>query len=486
MTKPLPAPPGRPRRLALPVLLVAVFVTTLDFFIVNAAAPATRRDLGTGPAAAQFVLVGYGLAYAVSLITAGRLGDLYGPRRVFAVGLAVFTAASAACGLAPDAGFLIGGRIAQGVAAALMGPQVLALIGLLYPGAARARAFAWYGAAVGIAGTGGQAVGGLLIAADPAGLGWRACFLVNIPLGVAALLLVPTVLPRGPRRPGARRELDPLGAVLTAAGLLAFVLPIVVGRETGWPAWTWLSLVMSVPLLCGFVVHQRHRAAVGRQPLLDAALLRENGFARGLLAVALLFGTSAGLTFVLAAYLQDGRGLSPAVAGAICTALNAGFLATSMHTGRLTGRFGHRLPVIGAVVLASGLAGMGWSAPAAGTGGVPVGLVFWLALAGAGMGLLMAPLTAAALAGVRPAWSATAAGVLGTAQETAGVLGIAVSGSVLYRFAAPGGATAAAGATQWGTAFRATLVILALAAVAVAYVSRRRETARRSSNSQRA
>ncbi|NUU22880.1 MAG: MFS transporter, partial [Streptomycetaceae bacterium] len=193
----VPTAHGRARRFALPVLLAAVFMTTLDFFIVNAAAPATRQDLGTGPAAAQSVLVGYGLAYAVGLITAGRLGDLYGPRRIFTVGLALFTAASAVCGLAPSAAVLIGGRIAQGVAAALMGPQVLALIGVLYPGAARARAFAWYGAAVGIAGTGGQALGGLLIAADPAGLGWRACFLVNVPLGIAALVLTPVVLPRG-------------------------------------------------------------------------------------------------------------------------------------------------------------------------------------------------------------------------------------------------------------------------------------------------
>lgn len=479
----VPTAPGRARRFALPVLLAAVFMTTLDFFIVNAAAPATRQDLGTGPAAAQSVLVGYGLAYAVGLITAGRLGDLYGPRRIFTVGLALFTAASAVCGLAPSAAVLIGGRIAQGVAAALMGPQVLALIGVLYPGAARARAFAWYGAAVGIAGTGGQALGGLLIAADPAGLGWRACFLVNIPLGVAALLLAPIVLPRGARQAGAR--LDPLGAVLSAAGLLAVVLPLVVGRETGWPLWTWLSLASAVPLLAGFAAHQRRRAAAGRQPLVDPALLREKGFTRGLLAVALLFGTSSGLTFVLAAYLQDGRGMSPAAAGAICTALNAGFLTTSMHTGRLTGRFGQRLAVGGAVLLAAGLAMTGWCAPAAGS--VPFGLIGGLALAGAGMGLLMAPLTATALAGVRPAWAATAAGVLGTAQETAGVLGIAVTGLVFFQFAAPEGAPAAVGAAQWGTAFRAATVVLVAAAVAVASISRRRGRARSGAgNSQRA
>ncbi|MFD9408948.1 MFS transporter [Streptomyces sp. NPDC059989] len=473
----------RRRWWALPVLLSAVFMTTLDFFIVNAVAPAARHDLGAGQSALQFVLIGYGLAYAIGLITAGRLGDLFGPRRVFIVGLALFTAASAACGAAPGVEVLIAARIAQGIAAALMGPQVLALLGLLYRGADRARAFAWYGAAVGVAGTSGQAVGGLLLAMDPAGLGWRTCFLVNVPLGVAALALT-RLLPAGrraarvgPERAG--RGLDPTGTVLSATGLVALVLPLVVGREYGWPLWTWVSLLLSVPLLTGFLAHQRHRVTSGRSPLLDPAVFRDPGFARGLGSIGLLFGVSSGLTFVLSLFLQEGRGMPPVAAGAVCTALNAAFLVASTCTARLTSRLGQRLPVLGGAVLATGLLLTGWSASAVGSGGVPTGLVVGLAAAGAGMGLLMAPLTASALAGVRSRLTGTAAGVLGTAQETAGVLGIAFTGLVFFGLLVPGGSAAPeAGAPAWLTAFRAALAVLALAALAIAVLYRRRTAGR--------
>ncbi|MCF2529278.1 MFS transporter [Yinghuangia soli] len=462
-------PPARPRSrwAALPVLLVAVFMTTLDFFIVNAAGPAARRDLDAGATAMQTVLIGYGMAYAAGLITAGRLGDLYGPRRVFAAGLALFTAASAACGLAPDAEFLVGARIVQGLAAALMGPQVLALLGTLFPGADRARAFAWYGATVGLAGTGGQVVGGLLVAVDPAGLGWRTCFLVNIPLGAAALLFAPAVLPRGERSVPDRNGLDLLGAALAAAGLIAVVLPLAAAPEAGTSWWTWPVLASAVPLFAAFAAQQRRRTAAGRGLLVDPAVFRERGFAAGLLCIALLFGASAGLTSVLAVGLQDGAGLSPLAAGAICTALNAGFFATSMHTGRLTGRLGSRLPLIGAAVLAAGLAATGWAAPATGTS-VPLGLIAGLAVTGAGMGLLMAPLTAAALVGVRTRLSGTAAAVLGTVQEVAGALGIAVTGLVFHQTLGAG--LPAAGDPRWTTAFRAASVLLVLAASAIAAV----------------
>jgi MFS family permease len=455
------------------VVLAAVFMTTLDFFIVNAVAPATRRDLDAGRTALQAVLVGYGLAYAIGLITAGRLGDLYGPRRVFVVGLALFTGASAACGLATGPGFLVAARIAQGLAAALMAPQVLALIGRMFPGADRARAFAWYGATVGVAGTGGQAVGGLLLAADLGGLGWRACFLINVPLGVLALAMV-RLLPADGKGSGAgaRPGLDPLGAVLSATGLVALVLPLVVGRESGWPAWTWLSLGLSLPLLAGFAAHQRRRIAAGRSPLLDPVVFRDPGFTRGVVCVALLFGGSAGLTFVLSLFLQEGRGMSPVTAGVVGVALNASFFAASMQTGRLTGRLGNRIAVLGGTVLAAGFALIGWSASSVGATGLPVGLVGGLAVTGAGMGLLMAPLTAAALAGVRARLTGMAAGVLGTAQETAGVLGIALTGLVFFHRLSPGGAGApGAGAPGWLAAFRTVMGVLAVAALAIAAIT---------------
>ncbi|MEV0585614.1 MFS transporter [Nonomuraea sp. NPDC050310] len=408
------APPPPPRA-ALPVLLTAAFVTTLDFFIANVALPAIRADLGAGDGALQLVIAGYGLAYAAGVITAGRLGDLYGARRMFVVGLALFTAASAACGLAPGAGWLVAARIVQGAAAALMAPQVLTLLGVLYPGAARARAFGWYGSAVGVAGVSGQLVGGLLIASDPAGLGWRTCFLINLPLGLAALALVRRALPKDADRARAGKRLDLTGTALVTLGLIALVLPLTLGREQGWPVWSWLSLALAVPLLGGFWTRQRGQA----DPMVPRELFTGR-FTRGLVSVALLFGGSAGLTFVLALHLQEAEGMGPVESAAVFTALNAGFLLGSRLKALL----------VGALALPAGLvliAQLGTPVPG-------------LLVAGAAMGMVMSPLLSKVLGEAGgDGRDGAAAGVLGTVQELGGVLGVTVTGIAYF---AGGGLTA--------------------------------------------
>ncbi|MET7338211.1 MFS transporter [Nonomuraea sp. NPDC005650] len=424
---------------ALPVLLVAVFVTTLDFFVANLAVPSIRADLRAGDAAVQFVVTGYGLAYAAGLITSGRLGDLYGHRRMFRTGLALFTVASAGCGLADGAAWLVAARVAQGVAAALLAPQVLTLLGELYRGADRATAFRWYGTAVGLAGVSGQVIGGVLVSADPLGLGWRACFLVNVPVGAAALAmtgrLLPPPLPSPPRRAGdgmsrarldlggagdgaSRARLDLGGAGLVTAGQVAVVLPLVEGREQGWPPWAWWCLAAAGPILVAFVRRQRRLAASGRTPLLDLGVFTDRTFAWGLVAVALLFGTSAGLSFVLALYLQDGLGLGPLAAGAVCTALNAGFFAASLRPGR----FGAPVLLLGLCLLYDVVA----------RGAQPYQVAMALLVVGAGMGLIMSPLLSSVLSAVRPERAGAAAGVLGTVQETGGVLGGTITGTVFF------------------------------------------------------
>lgn len=440
-----PAAPSRSRWLPLPVVLVAVFVTTLDFFIANVAIPSIRADLQAGPAATQLVIAGYGLAYAAGLIISGRLGDLYGPRRVFMAGLAMFTLASLACGTAPSMAALVLARIAQGCAAALLAPQVLTLIGLLYTGADRTRAFGWYGTATGVAGVGGQVIGGLLVAADLGGLGWRGCFLINLPVCLAALAMTRQLVPEAPRAQGGR--LDVAGAALVALGLVAVVLPLVEGPELGWPWWTWLCLAASVPLLAGFAVRQRGL----REPLLDLAVFGTPGFAIGLVAVALLFGGSAGLSFILALHLQDGLGLAPLAAGLVFTALNAGFFVATLRAGRR--------PLAGAVALVLGLAALYLAVGA----GSPSALALALLVTGAGMGSLMSPLIAAVLAPVRRERAGAAAGVLGTVQEAGGVLGGTAAGAVFLSMADEGSVTAT----------RAGLTVLIVFAVAVlAVVSR--------------
>ncbi|MEV4578227.1 MFS transporter [Nonomuraea jabiensis] len=408
---------------ALPVLLVAVFVTTLDFFVANLAVPSIRADLRAGDAAVQFVVAGYGLAYAAGLITSGRLGDLYGHRRMFRAGLALFTLASAGCGLAGDAAWLVAARVAQGVAAALLAPQVLTLLGELYRGADRATAFRWYGTAVGLAGVSGQVIGGALVATDPLGLGWRACFLVNVPVGAAALAMAGRLLPRplpspraAPRPP--RAGLDLVGTGLVTAGQVAIVLPLIEGREQGWPPWAWWCLAASGPVLAVFVRRQRRLAASGRTPLLDLGVFADRAFAWGLVAVALLFGTSAGLSFVLALYLQDGLGLDPLAAGAVCTALNAGFFAASLRPGR----FGAPVLLLGLCLLYDVVA----------RAAQPYQVAVALVVVGAGMGLIMSPLLSSVLSAVRPERAGATAGVLGTVQETGGVLGCTITGTVFF------------------------------------------------------
>ena len=240
------SPPSRLARLrasrwaALPVVLAGTFMVVLDFFIVNVAMPAMQADLHAGTGALEWVVAGYGLTFATLLITAGRLGDQFGRRRLFSVGLALFTLASAACGLAWSPAALVAARLVQGVAAALLSPQVLSIIGVAYTGEDRVRALSVYGIVLGLAAVGGQLVGGVLVQADVAGLGWRSCFLINVPVGLAALALAPRLVPES--RAGRSSRIDVAGTVLVTAGLTAIILPLVEGRQHGWPLWTWLSL----------------------------------------------------------------------------------------------------------------------------------------------------------------------------------------------------------------------------------------------------
>jgi MFS family permease len=225
----------------LAVILCGTFVYVVDFFVVNVALPSIQRSLGAGPAAIEWIVAGYGLTSAAFLVTGGRLGDIYGRRRLFCVGLATFTVTSALCAAAPDAGFLVAARLAQGVGAAIMAPNVLSILGTTYTGPARVKAISVYGMVMGIAAVGGQLLGGVLIAANLAGLGWRVIFWINVPIGIAALALARRLVPEsraaaGSTGPG---RLDLRGAALSTAALVAIILPLLDGREQGWPAWSW-------------------------------------------------------------------------------------------------------------------------------------------------------------------------------------------------------------------------------------------------------
>lgn len=434
------------------VVLTGTFMTFLDFFIVNVALPSIQMQLHAGPAVLQLVVAGYGLSFALGMISGGRLGDLYGRRRLFAVGLALFTLTSAACGLAPSATFLVVARVLQGAAGALMTPQVLAILGTVYTGARRGRAFAAYGLAMGIAGVLGQLLGGALIQADVGGSGWRGIFLINLPVGIVALLLVHRVVPESR---GQRARLDLTGTVLATLGLAAVILPLVEGQQHGWPAWAWLSLAAAPVLLAGFVCHQLRRRASGRAPLVDLGLFRSRAFSVGSLAALTFALVPPSFFFVLALYLQEGRKFSPLFSGVIFTAVGAGFFAAMLSAEAMTAWLGRQILALGALVVAAGCLLLAVTAGATS----PIELLPGLAVAGFGIGMVLVPLSSAVLRDVDARHAGAAAGVLSTAQQVGGALGVAVVGVVFYR---------SLGAGAFPHAFTVSLYLLAALTVITA------------------
>jgi EmrB/QacA subfamily drug resistance transporter len=402
------------------------------------------------------VVAGYGLSFAAGLILGGRLGDHYGRRKLFAIGLELFTVASLVCGLAPTAGLLIGARVLQGVAAALMFPQVLAILGLAYEGDDRVKAFTAYGLSLGFGGIGGQLIGGALIHADIAGSGWRACFLINLPVGLLALLVTRRYVPES--RADGQGRLDLVGAGLIGSALVAIVLPLVEGRQYGWPAWTWISLGVAVVLLAEFVWWERRLAARGRTPLVDMTLFRERAFSAGMLTTLTFFAGMASFFLVLALYLQLGRGMGALESGEIFSLLGIGFLATSMASQSLAAKYGRQTLAIGALVVAVGLVLFRISADASTLALLPAFVVD-----GAGIGLVMAPLTATVLSGLTPQHAGSAAGVLSSVQQVGNALGVAIIGIVFYNAAG-----SAAGGAAIVHAFEVSIPYLVGLAVAVA------------------
>ncbi|AEW94827.1 MULTISPECIES: MFS transporter [Streptomycetaceae] len=456
---------GRPGALSLAVLLAATFMTSLDVFIVNVAIPAVQSDLRASTAAMQWVVAGFGLALAACLVTAGRLGDMVGRRRVFAMGLALFTLTSVACGVAPSAGTLIAARVAQGAAAALMGPQVLAILRTAYSGAAQARAFSAYGLVMGVGAVFGQLIGGALIKADVFGLDWRACFLINLPVGAVTLPLVPRALAES--RAAGRPRLDLTGATLSALGLAALVLPLIQGRAQGWPGWTWACLAASVVLFAVFGVHQKRLAARGGDPVVDLAVFKGGPAAAGFLAQLVFWSGQGSFFLVLALYLQQGRGLTPLASGVVFLAIGVSYLLTSTTAHRFAARLGSRTVPAGALVMAAGLALLWVTAARLGADGS----VWWLAVGlfvdGLGMGMVIAPLTSQVLERVSAPLVGSASGVIATLQQVGGALGVALIGIVFYAgLGAPVGGDA--GRSAFGHAFGCAMAALTALEVVLA------------------
>lgn len=445
------------------VVLAGMFMITLDFFIVNVAIPATQTELHATPADIQFIVAGFGLAYSAVMITGGRLGDLYGRRRMLATGMALFTLASATCGFAPDPGVLIIARIAQGVAAAMMSPQILAILNITFTGTQRARAFTAFALSIGFGGTFGQLIGGALTDLDIAGLGWRTIFLINVPIGLVALAAMRRFVPES--RGGGNAGLDLFGTLLVSAGLVAVVLPLIEGRQAGWPVWSWALLIASVPLLAGFLFQQSRRERGGRAPLISLSLFRERAFSVGVGMNMLYFCSMASFFLVLALYLQEGHGLSAMTAGSVFSAVGLGYLIACAVADRFAQRMGRQVLAVGGVLIAAGYGLIIATVALIGTTGPIAWAMIGMFIAGWGMGLVLMPMTPLVLSGVHPDHAAAVAGVLSTAEEGGQALGVAIVGVVFFNLI---GSTGHAG---FAIAFQVSLAVLAVPVLLLAVLA---------------
>ncbi|MFI9626998.1 MFS transporter [Streptomyces sp. NPDC052042] len=426
-----PAAPGL-GGVALVVVLTGYALSIVDAFIVNVALTTIGKDLHGGPAALELVVSGYGLTYALGLVMGGRLGDAFGRRRLYAYGLAAFTLTSALCGVAPTIGFLVVARLLQGLAAAMLVPQVLATIQAATEGQARARAISLYGATAGLAAVAGQILGGLLVSLDIAGLGWRSVFAINVPIGLAALLAVRRVpATKADRRPG----FDPLGTVLFGVAMVCVLVVVVEGRELGWPLWLWSLLVVAAVAAVALVRVERALEDRGGSPLLAPTVLSHSGMRMGLAAMVPFSIGFGSFMFVYALIAQGRFGLGGLASGGVLSPFAAAFFVVALFTPRIAAALGRRIVSLGALVQGAGLLlmalviGVSWPHP-------PLPLVLAvLAFTGVGQALIGPTLFRMILADVPPAKAGMGSGVLVTSQQMATALGATVGGTLYLSLA---------------------------------------------------
>ena len=433
-----------PRRWrALPVILVGSFLSFLDFFIVNIALPAMRDDLGARPADPQLVVAGYGIGFAVFLVTGGRLGDIFGRKRMFLAGLAGFTLTSGLCGLAPTPTVLIAARVLQAITAATLVPQVLAIIRMEFAPHERPVAIGLYGTSMGLASIVAQLVGGLLVSLDLFGWSWRLIFLINVPIGLGAIGLASRMVreSRSARRP----TLDLAGVELASLSLFLLIYPIVEGREAGWPAWSLVMLAATLPVLVGFVYHERGVLRRGQSPLVALPLLRIRTIALGLVTSVVFFGGVGAFFVVLTLFFQSGFGYSAFTAGLLFLPFAIGFSAASALSGPITARIGGWIVNLGIRLMALDLMGVITLARLAQTAPVAAALPATAALDerllvalflvyGLGQGLGQPALINTVIGGSRVSGedAGSAAGLFLTTAQSSIALGVAAIGGVFF------------------------------------------------------
>jgi EmrB/QacA subfamily drug resistance transporter len=456
----------------------AVYITLLDVSIVNVALVPIGRDTGAGPAQLQWVVSGYALAFGMVPIIGGRLGDDRGRRLMLQIGIASFVVFSAMVGLAPNPAVLVVGRVLQGLAGGLLNPQVSGLVQQLFPRWERGRAFGLIGTAVGVATATGPVLGGAIIALGGPTLGWRLCFLLNVPVGITALVLVRAWLPPPEPRVGPVRPLDLPGAALLAGGVFTLLLPIVQFDASHDPRLA-ILLVPAAGLLVAFWAWERGPAARRGYPLIDLGLFRIRSYADGIWLAVLFFCAYTGTPLVLALFLQGGLGYTPLQSGLTASAYAVGVTVAAPIAGRMLPRYGARVLLAGMVLFTVGVAATGLTgALAAGrvwAGGVALLLAVPLLVAGVGGGSVITPNQALSLSEVEVAGGSTAGGTLQTAQRIGNAIGAAVISAVFYAAArSPGPQREVTYGHAYGLALGVS-VVFALAATALAVRTLRHE-----------
>ncbi|MFJ5290172.1 MFS transporter [Streptomyces sp. NPDC088348] len=418
-------------------MLVAEIMDLLDASIVNVAGLALEKSLGATSVGLQWVIGGYALTLGAGLVLGGRLGDRYGRRRMFLIGLGSFTAASLLCATAPNIGTLITFRLIQGAAGAMLLPQGLGLLRENFTGAELTKVFGIFGPVLGLGGIVGPVLGGGIVQGDFFGLGWRLVFLVNVPIGLVALAVAAKFVPR---KPGDRAVVvDSVGAALVALSCALLVLPLNQGQDAGWPLWTWLCMAASVAGFALFAVQQRRTAAHGREPLVTPALLRKPAFTVGLGGIALFFGGLVGVQLVLTLFLQIGQRFTAGEAGLGNLPLALGTAIGGAVSGAvLADRIGRAVLQIGPLVQLGGAALLWYELDHLGGTFSIWDITPGVVVCGIGAGLVIAALFSFILAAVDDDEIGSASGVLSAVQSIGGSIGVAVFGSVFFARARSG------------------------------------------------
>ena len=450
---------------AVAVIACVMVLELIDMTVLNVAIPTLRDDFGASPSHVQWMVAGYTTVFALLLITTGRLGDIFGYKRMLMIGMAGFTLSSMLCGVAPTPNTLVAARLLQGLTGAMMVPQGTSLIQIMFAPHERMKPLAIYGLLGGLATMLGPVIGGLIIGADWFGLGWRPIFLVNLPIGIVTLAVAFFVLPEG--RSSEAPKLDWTGTLLSTSALFALLFPLIQGNRAGWPLWSFAMMAASIPLGWLLLRHTVNRKHAGGPTLIEPAVLSVRAFRVGLSVTILFQIASTGFIFILPVALQSGLGMSATDAGlahlplALAVALGIGLLSR-----RLLPRLGTRMMTIGSFIMAVGIGLVGMVVQAGGFTS-PVPLYGPMFLTGFGMGLVVGPLPPCTLSDVDVAHAGAGSGLLKTVQQLGAALGVALIGNLFFTLGGSGDAAAII------AAYFQTLVAIAVLLVAAGLLALR-------------